>query len=95
MSEQPKKNIFDDLNKAVLDLTGQVFGEKGKDFLKSAEYQIKEFNISALRAWVGFTDQILEDTKLGENELIKKSNDTVKDLLTQFGVLDEEDEDDF
>ncbi|MHA1520889.1 MAG: hypothetical protein ACTSRK_11965 [Promethearchaeota archaeon] len=56
---------------------------------------MKEFNISAVRAWVNFTDKFLEDSKLIDNELVQKTNTTVKDLLKQFKVLEEDSEDDF
>jgi hypothetical protein len=93
--QMPKKNILSSLNSAILDMTEQIFGQDGREFLESAQLQIKEFNISAMRAWVDFADNLIEDTALGENELVRKSNDTVKDLLRQVGVLEEESEEDF
>ena len=93
--QKPKKNILSDLNSAILDMSEQIFGADGREFLESAQTQIKEFNISAMRAWVNFADQVIEDTALGANELVRKSNDTVKDLLRQFGVIEEESEEDF
>ena len=93
--QKPKKNILSNLNSAILDMTEQIFGQDGREFLESAQNQVKEFNISAMRAWVNFADQVIEDTALGENELVRKSNDTVKDLLRQIGVLEEETEEDF
>ncbi len=92
---EKKDSIFDQLNSAVLDFTEQVFGKKGRDFLESTQRQIYDFNVGAVRAWVNFTDQILKETKLGENEIIQKSNSTVKDLLRQLKILEEEQEDDF
>ena len=93
--QMPKKNILSSLNSAILDMTEQIFGQDGREFLESAQHQVKEFNISAMRAWVDFADNLIEDTALGENELVRKSNDTVKDLLRQVGVLEEESEEDF
>ncbi len=96
MSDNPqKKKVLDDLNNAILDMTEQVFGKEGKEFLKSAQTQLEEFSISATRAWVNFTDKVLEETSIGKNPIVEKTNHTVKDLLRQFGVLEEETEDDF
>ena len=92
---KPTKNVLSSLNSAILDMTEQIFGQDGREFLESTQTQIKEFNISAMRAWVNFADQVIEDTTLGENELVRKSNDTVKDLLRQVGVIEEESEEDF
>lgn len=96
MEEDTNKNsIFRKLNSAVLDMTEQVFGPKGREFVENTQTQMKEFNISAIRAWVNFTDKFLEDSKLIENEILRKTNSTVKDLLKQFKILDEDSEDDF
>ena len=94
MSDE-KKNVLKSLNDAFLDFSEQVFGKSGKDFLESTQNQINEFNVSAIRSFVEFTDQMIEDTKLKDNELVQKSHSTVKDLLRQFGVLEEESEDEF
>ena len=93
--DNPRENMLEKINTAVLDMTEQVFGQKGREFVENTQYQMKEFNISATRAWVNFTDKFLEDSKLIDNELIRKTHNTVKDLLKQFKVLEEESEDDF
>lgn len=90
-----KKNVLDDLNNAVLDMTEQMFGKEGREFLKSAQTQLHDFSISATKAWVNFADQVIEETELGKNTIVQKTNQTVKDLLKQIGVLEEETEDDF
>ncbi|MHA1619414.1 MAG: hypothetical protein ACTSVZ_09035 [Promethearchaeota archaeon] len=96
MSEEDKReNLLEKINGAVLDMSEQVFGQKGREFVENTQYQMKEFNISAVRAWVNFTDKFLEDSKLIDNELVQKTNTTVKDLLKQFKVLEEDSEDDF
>ena len=96
MNDQPrKKNLINNLNDAVLDMTERIFGKEGKEFLQTAQSQLKEFSISATRAWVNFTDQVLQESKLGENQIIMKTNSTVKDLLRQIGTLEEDSEDEF
>lgn len=93
--ENKKKNLFDELNDAFIDYTESVFGASGREFMEKTQKQVKEFNISAIKAFVAFGDQILADTKMGEIEVIQNSSDTVKDLLRQLKLLEEESEDDF
>ncbi|MHA1612576.1 MAG: hypothetical protein ACTSYU_11030, partial [Promethearchaeota archaeon] len=77
MSEEDKReNLLEKINGAVLDMSEQVFGQKGREFVENTQYQMKEFNISAVRAWVNFTDKFLEDSKLIDNELVQKTNTT-------------------
>ncbi|UYP48469.1 hypothetical protein NEF87_004754 [Candidatus Lokiarchaeum ossiferum] len=95
MAEEKKKNILTQLNGEILNFSEKVFGKQGREFLESTQKQIHDFNIGAIRSFVNFTDQLIADTKLQENELVKKSSNTVKDLLRQFGVIEEDSEDDF
>ena len=95
MAEEKKKNLITQMNTAILDFSENVFGKQGREFLESTQKQIHDFNVGAIRSFVNFTDQLIDDTKLQENELVKKSSNTVKDLLRQFGILEEESEEDF
>lgn len=95
MTEENEKNTLEKLNEAFLDFTENVFGESGREFMEKTQKQVKEFNVAAIKAFVEFGDQILENTKLGENETVLKSSNTVKDLLRQFNLLEEESEEDF
>ena len=95
MTEENEKNTLGKLNEAFLDFTENVFGESCREFIEKTQKQVNEFNVAAIKAFVEFGDQILENTKLGENETIQKSSNTVKDLLRQFNLLEEESEEDF
>ncbi len=95
MAQQKKENILDKLNNAVVDMTEQVFGEQGKEFVVKTQSQVQEFNSAVIKSFVDFTDKVLESTKLNENEVVQKSSNTVKDLLRQLDLLEEELEDDF
>ena len=95
MDEEKEKNTLEKLNEAFLDFTENVFGESGREFMEKTQKQVNEFNVAAIKAFVDFGDQILENTKLGENEMVQKSSNTVKDLLRQFNLLEEESEEDF
>ena len=78
-----------------MDFTENAFGESGREFMEKTQKQVKEFNVAAIKAFVEFGDQIIENTKLGENEMVQKSSNTVKDLLRQYNLLEEESEEDF
>ena len=93
--ENEKKNTLEKLNEAFLDFTENVFGESGREFIEKTQTQVNEFNVAAIKAFVEFGDQILDNTQLGENEMVLKSSTTVKDLLKQFNLLEEESEEDF
>lgn len=93
MSDQ--KKIVDQLNTAFTDFVGKAFGPKGKEFIEQVQKQSKEMSVSAIKTFVDFSDKILGATKLKENDLVKKSSNTVKDLLRQVGLMEEEKEDDF
>jgi len=95
MTEENEKNTLEKLNEAFLDFTENAFGESGREFMEKTQKQVKEFNVAAIKAFIEFGDQILENTKLGENEMVQKSSNTVKDLLRQYNLLEEESEEDF
>ncbi len=95
MTEENEKNTLEKLNEAFLDFTENIFGESGREFMEKTQKQVKEFNVAAIKAFVEFGDQILENTQMGENEMVQKSSNTVKDLLRQFNMLEEESEEDF
>ena len=95
MAEENEKNTLEKLNTAFLDFTESVFGESGREFIEKTQTQVNEFNVAAIKAFVEFGDQILENTQLGENEMVQKSSNTVKDLLRQYNLLEEESEEDF
>lgn len=93
--KKESKNVVDQLNNAFKDLVGKAFGDKGKEFIESVQKQTKEISTTAIKSFVDFTDKILESTKLKDKEIVKKSSNTVKDLLKQLGLMEEEKEEDF
>ncbi len=95
MTEEKKKNILAQLNDVILDFSENVFGKEGREFIETTQKQIHEFNVAAVRSFVDFTDNLISDTKLKENNMVKKSSSTIKDLLRQIGIIEEETEEDF
>ncbi len=95
MSDDKKPKITDQLNDAFKDMVGKVFGAKGKEVVENVQKQTKEISVKAIKSFVDFTDKLLENAKLKDNDLVKKSSNSVKDLLRQVGLLEEENEDEF
>ncbi len=94
MSEEEKKeNILDKLNTAFVDFVGGAFGESGKDFIEDTSEKIKEFSSASIKQFMEFSDTVIDNLKLSENEQVMKMRDSVEDLLKQSGLLEEDEED--
>ena len=95
MSKEKKNDILAKLNNSFKDLVKNVFGENGVEFITKTEKQVNELSAKAIKGFVDFSDNIITSMKLDQNEVVKKSQNTVKDLLRQAKLLEEESEDDF
>lgn len=96
MSEEKKENFLDKLNNSFVDFVGSVFGESGKEFIESTQEKVSEFSSTSIKKFMEFSDSVLENLKLNENEQVVKAKDTVEDLLKQAGLLkDEYEEEEF
>ena len=92
--EEKKENFIDNLNKTFLDFVGNAFGESGREFMEETQEKLKDFSSSSIKKFMEFSDSVLENLKLTENEQVMKARDSVEDMLKQAGFL-EEDEDEF
>ncbi len=95
MSDDKKNDILEQLNASFKDMVKNVFGDNGLEFINKTEKQVNELSGKAIKGFVGFSDNIITSMKLDQNEIVKKSQSTVKDLLRQLKLLEEESEDDF
>jgi len=93
MSEEEKKeNILDKLNTAFIDFVGGAFGDSGKEFIEDISEKIKEFSSQSIKQFMEFSDTVIDNLKLTENEQVMKMRDSVEDLLKQSGLLEEDEE---
>lgn len=92
MSEE-KENIVDKLNKTVLDFAESVFGESGRQFVEDTQEKVKEMSSGSVKKFMEFSDSIIENLNLQENEQVLKTRDSIEDLLKQAGLLKEDEED--
>ena len=92
--EREDEGILEKLNSSFLNFVESTFGESGKDFIEETSEKVKEFSSSSIKKFMEFTDTLLENLSLNENEQVVKARDSVEDLLKQAGLLTE-DEDDF
>lgn len=95
MNEQgeKKKNLLDQLNDAFVDFVGGAFGESGKEFIEETSEKIKDFSSQSIKKFMEFSDSVIENLKLTDNEQVMKARDSVEDLLKQAGLLEEDEED--
>lgn len=89
---EKKENFIENLNKQFTDFVGSVFGESGKDFIEETSEKVKEFSSEAIGKLMEFSDSMIEQLNLQENEQVIKTRDSVEDLLKQAGLLKESEE---
>jgi hypothetical protein len=56
--------------------------------------KLKDFSSTSIKKFMEFSDSVLENLKLTDNEQVMKARDSVEDMLKSAGLL-EEDEDEF
>ena len=94
MSDEDKKeNLLDKLNTAFVDFVGGAFGESGKDFIEDTSEKIKDFSSKSIKQFMEFSDTVIDNLKLTDNDQVMKMRDSVEDLLKQSGLLEEDEED--
>ena len=91
--EEKKENVLDKLNTAFIDFVGGAFGESGKEFIEETSEKIKEFSSASIKQFMEFSDTVIDNLKLSENDQVMKMRDSVEDLLKQSGFLEEDEED--
>jgi len=87
-----KENFIDKMNSALTDFVGSVFGESGRDFIEETSEKVKEFSSDAIGKLMEFSDSMIDQLKLRDNDQVIKARDSVEDLLKQAGLLKESDE---
>ena len=91
-SDDKKENILDKLNSSFVDFVGNAFGESGKDFIEDTSEKIKDFSSQSIKKFMEFSDSVLDNLKLTDNDQVMKMRDSVEDLLKQAGLLEEDEE---
>ncbi len=91
-NEDKKENILDKLNTAFVDFVGGAFGESGKDFIEDTSEKIKDFSSQSIKQFMNFSDTVIDNLKLTDNDQVMKMRDSVEDLLKQAGLLEEDEE---
>jgi len=92
-NNEESKTPIDKLNKAFIDFVGGAFGESGKEFIEETSDKLKDFSTQSIKKFMEFSDSVLDNLKLSDNEQVMKARDTVEDLLKQAGLLEEDEED--
>ncbi|MFX1274609.1 MAG: hypothetical protein ACFFAT_06135 [Promethearchaeota archaeon] len=95
MSKEESGNFLDKLNQSFTDFVEKTFGESGKEWVEETAQKVKEFSSSSIKKFMEFSDSILENLNLKENEQVMKLRDSIEDMLKQGGLLEEDDEEEF
>jgi hypothetical protein len=66
-----------------------------KESLEETQSKIKDFSSDAIKNFMEFSDSVLEQLNLHENEQVIKTKDSIEDMLKQAGLLKEEEEAEF
>ena len=90
--EGEKENFIDKMNNALTDFVGSVFGESGRDFIEETSEKVKEFSSEDIGKLMEFSDSMINQLNLSDNDQVIKARDSVEDLLKQAGLLKESDE---
>jgi len=93
--EEKDETFIDKLNKSFIDFVGSVFGDSGRDFVKETQEKVEDLSSKSIKKFMEFTDSVLENLNLKDNEQVMKTRETVEDMLKQTGLLKEEEEEDF
>ncbi|MCK4239384.1 MAG: hypothetical protein KAX33_09695 [Candidatus Lokiarchaeota archaeon] len=93
--EERDETFIDKLNKSFLDFVGSVFGDSGRDFVKETQEKVEDLSSKSIKKFMEFTDSVLENLNLKDNEQVMKTKETVEDMLKQAGLLKEEEEEEF
>ncbi len=93
--EEKDETFIDKLNKSFVDFVGSVFGDSGRDFVKETQEKVEDLSSKSIKKFMEFTDSVLDNLNLKDNEQVMKTKETVEDLLKQTGLLKEEEEEEF
>lgn len=93
--EQKDETFIDKLNSSFLDFVGNVFGDSGRDFVKDTQEKVNDFSSKSIKAFMDFSDSLIDSLNLKDNEQVIKARDSVEDMLKQAGLLKEEEEEEF
>ena len=87
--------MMDSINDGLRDLVEKVFGETGSKFFDDTKDKVEEFSNQAAKKLFEFTDSVLDNLKLKDNETVMKARDTVENLMKKAGIMKEEPDEEF
>jgi predicted urease superfamily metal-dependent hydrolase len=93
--EEKKENLVEKLNDSFLDFVESAFGESGADFVKETQDKVHDLSSESIKNFMKFSDDVLEQLNLHENEQVMKTRDSIEDMLKQLGLLKEDEEEFF
>lgn len=93
--EEKKENMVEKLNSTFVDFVGSVFGESGKEFVEDTQKKVQDFSSQSIKKFLEFSDDMLDQMNLTDNENVMKTRDSIEDMLKQAGLVKEDEEEEF
>ncbi|MHA1148625.1 MAG: hypothetical protein ACTSR8_10315 [Promethearchaeota archaeon] len=87
MSEE-KEKILDKIGNSLVDFVGNILGENAKEKVLDAKEKVKTISKDGLKKVLEFTDTVINQLDLEENEQIKKARDKVEEVLKDQGLIE-------
>ena len=86
MSEDEK--LLDKIGNSLVDFVGNILGESAKEKAVDAKEKLKNISKDGLKKVLEFTDTVIDQLDLEENEQVKKARDKVEDVLKEQGLIE-------
>lgn len=87
MSEE-KEKMIDRIGNSVVDFVGKILGESAQDKVTDARAKAKNIGSDGLKKILEFTDTIIGELDLKENEQVKSAREKVEDFLKEQGLME-------
>ena len=87
MSED-KEKLLDKIGNSLVDFVGSILGESAKEKAVDAKEKLKNISNDGLKKVLEFTDTVIDQLDLEENEQVKKARDKVEEVLKDQGLIE-------
>lgn len=87
MSEE-KEKVLDKIGNSLVDFVGNILGESAKEKVLDAKNKVKNISKDGLKKVLEFTDTVIGQLDLKENEQVKKARDKVEEVLKDQGLIE-------
>jgi len=87
MSEE-KEKMIDKISNSLVDFVGNILGESAKEKAEDAKSKAKNISADGLKKVLEFTDTVINQLELKDNEQVSKARESVEDFLKEQGLIE-------